>query len=76
MITGSAPIDKEVLDFLKVFTCCPIWEGYALTESTAAGTATFSNDPESGHIGGVSRGLEMKLKDVPDMGYFSTDKDQ
>jgi len=26
MITGSAPISKEVLEFLKVVGCCPVLE--------------------------------------------------
>lgn len=28
MMTGSAPISKEVLNFLKIAFCCPISEGY------------------------------------------------
>ena len=28
MITGSAPIAKEVMDFMKCAFCCPILEGY------------------------------------------------
>ena len=33
-------------------------------------------DPSVGHIGGVITGLEMKVIDVPDMKYFSTDKNE
>lgn len=29
MLTGSAPISKEVANFLKIAFCCPISEGYA-----------------------------------------------
>lgn len=28
MATGSAPISKSVIDFLKVAVGCPIYEGY------------------------------------------------
>lgn len=28
MITGSAPISGEVLQFMKVAMCCPFIEGY------------------------------------------------
>jgi long-chain acyl-CoA synthetase len=28
MVTGSAPISAEVLDFMKIACCCPIIEGY------------------------------------------------
>jgi len=28
MVTGSAPLSKEVLEFLKIVICCPVIEGY------------------------------------------------
>jgi len=38
--TGSAPMDKEVIDFLKVCFSCPMGEGYGLTETAAHGCRT------------------------------------
>lgn len=73
MLTGGAPISGEVLDFLKVCFCAPIHEGYGLTETSAASSLTHKDDPESGHVGGIGEATKMRLKDVPEMGYLSTD---
>jgi len=28
MLTGSAPISAEIIDFIKIVACCPFIEGY------------------------------------------------
>ena len=28
MLTAAAPISVDVIDFLKIAACCPIFEGY------------------------------------------------
>lgn len=35
MVTGSAPISAEVIEFLKICFCCPIAQGFGMTESSA-----------------------------------------
>lgn len=52
MMTGSAPISSDVLDFLKVCFSCPIIESYGLTETMGCSTMTYMTDPHSGHVGG------------------------
>ena len=74
MVTGSAPIDKAVLDFIKVCFSCPVLEGYGLTETASAGCITDKADPVSGHVGGPLEGAKIRLKDLPEMQYLSTDK--
>jgi len=76
MITGSAPISKDVLNFLKIAFCCPIVEGYGQTECSAPGSITWIKDPNAGHVGAPFPALEFKLVDVPDMNYFSTAVDE
>lgn len=69
MITGSAPIAADVLDFLKVCFCCPIVEGYGMTETSAGSFTTLHTDAISGHVGGPHANVKIRLKDIPEMGY-------
>jgi len=76
MLTGSAPIAGNVIDFLKIAACCPIVEGYGQTESCGASFATRLDDPKSGHVGGPVVAIEFKVVDVAEMGYTSKDKNE
>lgn len=69
MITASAPIAPNILQFLKVVFCCPIVEAYGQTESCGSSFATRIFDNKTGHVGGPAVGIEFKLADCPDMNY-------
>ena len=73
MLTGSAPMDPEILCFLKIAFCCPIVEGYGQTEDCAGMLLSNIFDNVPGHIGGPGFANEVKLVDVPELDYFSTD---
>lgn len=73
MVTGSAPLDKDVADFFKIAMCCPIVEGYGQTEGTGGEFIMNIRDTTSGHVGGVLKHLEFKLVDVPEMNYTHLD---
>ncbi|CAG8438212.1 8889_t:CDS:10 [Diversispora eburnea] len=72
--TGSAPISPEILQYLRVFFSCEVLEGYGQTEGIACQTLSHAGENKSGHVGGPIRSNEIKLVDVPEMNYFSTDK--
>eukprot|EP00351_Strombidinopsis_sp_SopsisLIS2011_P000314 CAMPEP_0116882594 /NCGR_PEP_ID=MMETSP0463-20121206/14876_1 /TAXON_ID=181622 /ORGANISM="Strombidinopsis sp, Strain SopsisLIS2011" /LENGTH=105 /DNA_ID=CAMNT_0004536035 /DNA_START=1188 /DNA_END=1505 /DNA_ORIENTATION=+ len=74
MVTGSAPIDTAVLEFLKVVFGAPMIEAYGLTETGGASTASWGNDNVSGHVGGPNAITKIRLKDVPEMSYFASDQ--
>ena len=76
MITASAPINSEVVDFLKVAFSCPMIEGYGQTECAGGEFTTCVEDPLSGHVGGPLIHNEFKLVDVEDMNYTSSDVDE
>lgn len=76
MLTGSAPISDEVRKFMKIAMCCPFSEGYGQTEALGGSFITDPYDKEVGNVGGPLCQNEYKLIDVPEMSYFSTDKDE
>ena len=53
MVTGSAPIKKDVQVFMQAIMACPMIEGYGQTENTGGAFITSTFDPESGHVGGI-----------------------
>lgn len=69
IITASAPISENVLNFLKCLFCCPIVEAYGQTESCGASVATKLFDNKAGHVGGPLVGVEMKLASI-DNAYY------
>ena len=75
MLTGAAPISAHVHDALKVIFCCPIAEGYGMTESTGASCLSDIADPHTGHVGGPVPCIELKLISAPEMSYSVHDVD-
>jgi len=73
LITGSAPLSPEVMNFLRAAFGVPVMEGYGQTESSAVGTVTDPYDFTTGHVGVPSSSNEIALFDCPEMGYLSTD---
>lgn len=75
MLTGSAPIKPEVMDFLKVSMGINIVEGYAMTENAASHCTTKIDDVMSGHVGQQHQNNIMRLKDHKDLDYTSDNVD-
>lgn len=73
IFSGSAPMSAPVIEFLRTVFCCPFLEGYGMTETTCAGGITYYLDPEAGHVGGLLPCNELKVRDIPEMGYTSRD---
>ena len=72
MIVGSAPLAENVLTFMKVCAGCIIVEGYGQTECVGPCTLTVPGDPQPGHVGPPIPCNIVKLVDVPDMEYYSS----
>lgn len=76
MVSGSAPLDPSLQQFLRVVFGNNVVQGYGLTETYAISLAQIEGDFSAGNCGAVAPSVELCLMDVPDMEYLSTDKPQ
>jgi long-chain acyl-CoA synthetase len=74
LVSGSAPIDPSLHQFLRIVFGGNFTQGYGLTETYAIALVQQEGDFSSGNCGGVTPNSELTLLDVPDMDYLSTDK--
>lgn len=74
MVSGAAPLDPTLHQFLRVVFANNFYQGYGLTETYAISLAQLEGDYSSGNCGAVAPSTELCLLDVPDMEYLSTDK--
>jgi len=76
VISGAAPLSRHVEDFLRCAMCCPVVQGYGLTESSAASFICPPDDAAYvGTVGMPMPTLEMRLESVPDMNYDAAPTD-
>ncbi|KAJ1989721.1 medium-chain fatty acid-CoA ligase faa2 [Coemansia sp. RSA 1358] len=74
LISGSAPIDAKILSFLRVALGTAFVEGYGSTECNSAATVCPKDENRAGHVGIPYPGIDVRLRDVPEMNYLTTDK--
>uniref|UniRef100_A0A061RWH7 Long-chain acyl-CoA synthetase n=1 Tax=Tetraselmis sp. GSL018 TaxID=582737 RepID=A0A061RWH7_9CHLO len=74
LATGASPISKEVFEFLRICFGTHVYEGYGMTETSCTISRTDPLDLETGHVGVPLTCNEIKLVDIPEMNYLSTDK--
>ncbi|PVV01924.1 hypothetical protein BB560_003638 [Smittium megazygosporum] len=74
IISGSAPISPDVLDFMKIVFSTNVHQGYGTTETTGPCSLSPLSDNTAGNVGVPLPNTMIKLIDVPSHGYFVTDK--
>ncbi|KAL5332707.1 hypothetical protein BJX70DRAFT_392777 [Aspergillus crustosus] len=74
LVSGSAPLDPSLHDFLRVAIGADFPEGYGLTETYAMACAQTGKDLSSGNCGRLAICTEACLLSLPDMDYSVDDK--
>ncbi|KAI1869153.1 uncharacterized protein JN550_006140 [Neoarthrinium moseri] len=74
MVSGSAPLDPAVHEFLRAAFGNFFTQGYGLTESYAVASYQLRGDFTTGNIGPPAPGNEVCLESQPELDYLVTDK--
>jgi long-chain acyl-CoA synthetase len=64
VLSGSAPLEAEVIEKFTSITGIPVHQGYGLTEAAPVVTSTLcSKEPHAGSVGAALPGIELRLVD-------------
>merc|ERR1719473_138654 len=66
-ITGGGPINPDCQNFIRVMCGCNLIQGYALTETAAAGTVQPHWSVRGGVVGPPLTSVELKLADCTEV---------
>jgi len=75
ILSGAAPLPPYLAEFLRVVAINgEVFQGYGLTETTGGSVVTSQGDHNLGHVGVPLCGVDIRLGDIPDMNYMTTDE--
>eukprot|EP01018_Ginkgo_biloba_P025311 Gb_09959 [translate_table: standard] len=70
ILSGAAPLNSSVEEFLRVTTCAHVLQGYGLTETGGISSVCLPDEISMlGTVGPPSPTTEVCLESVPEMGY-------
>ncbi|GKT37161.1 Long chain fatty acid CoA ligase 5 [Aduncisulcus paluster] len=74
IISGSAPLSPSVAEFVGCVMGCELVEGWGMTETCAAGIVQKCPCRSYANCGRPLGSISVKLVDIPELEYLSTDK--
>ncbi|CAI5445017.1 unnamed protein product [Caenorhabditis angaria] len=69
VLSGGAPLNAETQRFMNICMCCPVVQGYGLTETCGAACVADINDMSTGTVGPPVRCSDIALREWPEGGY-------
>lgn len=69
VLSGGAPLNAETQRFMNICFCCPVVQGYGLTETCGGATLADEHDLSTGSVGPPLRCCEIMLRDWKEAGY-------
>ncbi|GFN91554.1 long-chain-fatty-acid--coa ligase 4-like [Plakobranchus ocellatus] len=74
MLSGGAPLSAQTQRFMNICMCCPVGQGYGLTETCGAGTVVDFNDLSVERVGAPLICCEFLLRDWVEGNYLCSNQ--
>lgn len=74
MLSGGAPLNPETQKFMNICFCCPVGQGYGLTETMGAGTICDHEDLKTGVVGPPLPCNDIMLRNWEEGNYLTSNK--
>ncbi|VDD95407.1 unnamed protein product [Enterobius vermicularis] len=72
--SGGAPLNPETQRFMNICFCCPVLQGYGLTETCGGGTLGSEDDLSTGTVGAPLTCCDILLREWEEGGYSPKNK--
>uniref|UniRef100_A0A0K0EST5 long-chain-fatty-acid--CoA ligase n=1 Tax=Strongyloides stercoralis TaxID=6248 RepID=A0A0K0EST5_STRER len=69
VLSGGAPLNAETQRFMNICFCCPVVQGYGLTETCGGATLADIHDLSTGSVGPPLRCCEIMLREWTEANY-------
>ncbi|CDW57480.1 long chain fatty acid coenzyme A ligase 4 [Trichuris trichiura] len=74
VLCGGAPLSPDTQRFMTICFCCPVSQGYGLTETSGGGTLSGSDDLSTGRVGPPLSCNDIMLRDWEEGDYTVSSK--
>ncbi|KRZ13944.1 Long-chain-fatty-acid--CoA ligase 4, partial [Trichinella zimbabwensis] len=69
ILCGGAPLSQDTQRFMRICFCCPVLQGYGLTETAGGATLADADDLSTGRVGPPLSCSDIMLRDWVEGGY-------
>lgn len=69
IVSGGAPLASHVEDYLQAALCCPVFQGYGLSETCGGSFVALPRSSHAGTVGPPVAALELRFEGNTELGY-------
>lgn len=73
IFSSSGHLSNDIINFLKISFCTDVISVYGQAETTFSTAMSYLGEPKSQYVGGPIYSLKIKLRDLNDLNFLTSD---